>query len=328
MRTALFGLIWITACYSPRVQPDVPCSVDGHQCPTGQACIAGICAYPQDLGIDASYPDAPPGTVDTDKDGVPDAMDNCPTVANPDQLDEDGDKVGDACDACPHIANAPATDSDSDGLPDACDPNPTGTTRDSRWLFEGFHAGLPTQWTGSTHWAPGGDNDTVRVTAPGGSNDMSEFVTLPLTSPGRTSFDNFELTVAFTIEATTGNAGPEIGFDLYDANAMRDAYCTLYLDSSNGSHHLGTYEIKSGGGTSTDQSKTFSWQTGVQYTLTMQRRGSTGNTVTCTVAGPGGQPTLTSSMASQVVPRTGGDSFLWAFGITARVDWVFVAGTP
>jgi hypothetical protein len=37
---------------------------------------------------------------------------------------------------------------------------------------------------------------------------------------------------------------------------------------------------------------------------------------------------LTSTMNATAVPRTGGDSFLWAYGITAKVDWVYVAGTP
>ena len=37
---------------------------------------------------------------DGDGDGIPDSLDNCPTVSNPDQDDSDHDRAGDACDAC------------------------------------------------------------------------------------------------------------------------------------------------------------------------------------------------------------------------------------
>ena len=42
---------------------------------------------------------------DSDHDGIDDALDNCPFVANPDQADDDGDGVGNVCDNCAGIAN-------------------------------------------------------------------------------------------------------------------------------------------------------------------------------------------------------------------------------
>jgi hypothetical protein len=63
--------------------------------------------------------------VDSDRDGIPDASDNCPTVPNPGQEDGDGDGVGNVCDNCPTIANANQADSDHDGVGDACDNCPS-----------------------------------------------------------------------------------------------------------------------------------------------------------------------------------------------------------
>jgi len=63
------------------------------------------------------------GPGDFDRDGVANAVDNCPEVANPEQLDADGDGVGNACDTCIYVANADAQDADADGdgMGDACD---------------------------------------------------------------------------------------------------------------------------------------------------------------------------------------------------------------
>jgi hypothetical protein len=87
------------------------------------------------IGLSTSTP------VDTDKDGVADASDNCPTVANPDQKDYNSNGKGDACDPppppdtdkdgvidskdnCPLVANADQKDYNSNGKGDACDPPP------------------------------------------------------------------------------------------------------------------------------------------------------------------------------------------------------------
>ena len=52
---------------------------------------------------------------DRDNDGISDAVDNCPTVANANQLNADGDTQGNACDA----------DDDNDGVLDVSDAFPT-----------------------------------------------------------------------------------------------------------------------------------------------------------------------------------------------------------
>jgi parallel beta-helix repeat protein len=58
---------------------------------------------------------------DDDNDGLTDAADNCPRVANVGQADGDGDGDGDACDNCPAIANPGQENADGDALGDACD---------------------------------------------------------------------------------------------------------------------------------------------------------------------------------------------------------------
>ena len=92
--------------------------------------------------MDEGYPDSDgdgiANCVDDDDDGdtVPDALDNCPTAANPGQENTDGDKLGDECDPdddddgladatdnCPTVKNANQTNTDGDNLGDACDPD-------------------------------------------------------------------------------------------------------------------------------------------------------------------------------------------------------------
>jgi len=63
---------------------------------------------------------------DTDRDGVPNAYDNCNLRANPRQEDADGDGVGDVCDNCRNTPNPRQEDLDLDGVGDICDADIDG----------------------------------------------------------------------------------------------------------------------------------------------------------------------------------------------------------
>jgi HYR domain/SdrD B-like domain/PA14 domain/Thrombospondin type 3 repeat len=72
---------------------------------------------------------ANPDQSDADSDGKGDACDNCPSTPNPSQRDDDGDGIGNSCDICPQAYNPDQADGDGDGVGDACDncpldPNP------------------------------------------------------------------------------------------------------------------------------------------------------------------------------------------------------------
>ena len=80
-------------------------------------------------------------SADTDDDGILNANDNCPTVANADQSDADGDGVGDVCDTCINTPNGESVngngcsqsqlDDDNDDVMnnvDTCPNTPTGET--------------------------------------------------------------------------------------------------------------------------------------------------------------------------------------------------------
>lgn len=63
--------------------------------------------------------------IDSDRDGIPNASDNCLGVHNADQADFDRDGLGDACDNCPGAPNVDQADADGDGAGDVCDNCPS-----------------------------------------------------------------------------------------------------------------------------------------------------------------------------------------------------------
>jgi len=91
---------------------------EGGGCGCGCGCSVWVAMT--DQGKTLSYTD------DTDGDGIPDALDNCPFTPNPDQLDTDGDGIGDACDNCAFIANPNQSDINGNGVGDVCDPDQDG----------------------------------------------------------------------------------------------------------------------------------------------------------------------------------------------------------
>jgi hypothetical protein len=92
---------------------------------------------------------------DTDGDGVPDNVDNCPLKSNPDQADMNHNRIGDACDP----------DIDGDGVPNDKDAFPT----DPKEWKDSDHDGVgdnsdafpydPKEWKDSDHDGKGDNSD-------------------------------------------------------------------------------------------------------------------------------------------------------------------------
>jgi len=130
MRWALIAMLAGCSFSTPLTQP-------ADDMPPIDAPIEGV---PIDMAIDGSP------NLDTDGDGINDAVDKCPMTPSANQHDEDADDVGDICDLCPQLATATA-DGDNDGVGDACDPHPT-TGGDTLVRFEPFTGTtLPAGWT-------------------------------------------------------------------------------------------------------------------------------------------------------------------------------------
>lgn len=281
--------------------------------------MSGYCEIPgaANMPPDGS-PDAPPGTVDTDRDGIPDDHDNCPMVPNTDQANEDGDAFGDACDPCPQISGTGA-DSDGDKIGDACDPNPAAA--DTVWLFNGFSTGLPA-WSRSDHWVSGTGNlaGNVIATAGNGNND-GEFLVAPFNTAAAP--DNFSIAMSVTVTLNgTASGDHSAGIEIWDSSAMKGVDCALDQDPSQNENPL-VYLADDFKNLNT--SMPVAWTPGTQYLVTLSRHAKV---YTCTVTGPGIAQPITVSGNSNVVPRDGNAIDIWAYGTIAQYGSVFIAGRP
>lgn len=171
-------------------------------------------------------------STDSDGDGVPDAVDNCPHDQNPNQHDEDGDGLGDACDLCPGATEPTNADADGDGVGDGCDPS----SAPDEYLFDTFHPQLNLAWAAYGTWAIGADADSyvqsstaayadAILTGPPAVDTGSIDARFHLPVPAASTFDA-------GIEFRISQADPAQGIQGYVAALSRTASGTVFTVSA------------------------------------------------------------------------------------------------
>jgi hypothetical protein len=220
-----WALVGVAACYSPNAKTGAPCVLDQPACPGDQVCMmtagGAQCEppgfVPVDGAIDGPVDSSLDASNDRDGDGVPNASDNCPDVANPDQADEDRDGLGDVCDPCP--PSAVNTDDDGDGVGNLCDPHPS-VAGDRIVMFEGFHSTIPSTWSLDGTWTIDSD-DLVTVQASGGTAN----ILFP-------SFDKHETVAAGVVITALQGTGYREAAVTDDASSSFSIQCSALVTSA------------------------------------------------------------------------------------------------
>jgi hypothetical protein len=220
----------VAGCFAPTAPAGAPCSAANTACPGDQVCTATpagfTCLPPGALAIDANPAiDSVDADPDGDHDGIANALDNCPAIANADQANDDGDRFGDACDPCPPIADPdPIVDPDSDGVSGACDPFPA-TPGDAIRVFESFTApALPAGWaTIGSGWTFAGGSAVIDS----GSDDLNY---LTIAQPAAT---RQAVITQLTVDELVGGNERAIGpVQLFQASPTRSIACELLRDGN------------------------------------------------------------------------------------------------
>jgi Thrombospondin type 3 repeat len=253
-------------------------------------------------GGDATGDDDAPAN-DADGDGIANAVDNCPDVANPDQADEDGDALGDACDPCPPFAAT--ADADADGIPDACDPYPNAPG-DAIVLFDGFDA-TPTAALVEGTWTF--SNGTARVTS---SLNALAAVTWPQTGAKLTVMAHA------TIDEMFGNlvarpVGVAQNVRLGTADAIM---CVFGIDPSNSQ----VFALADNKTTAALDNEPATAGVGADTTFSFRQ---TGTSYACD--GSGAATTLSATSNLSVTPNQVG---VFTRSASATFDWVMIVESP
>ena len=128
--------------------------------------------------------------------------------------DEDGDGIDDACDVCPHIANPDQADRDGDGVGDVCDPHPDDPI-DRIAFFDPFTTMLP-QWTFMGNGTYSGDAIIVQ------GGDWSASLAYATTD------DLYA--IGGKVTATGSDATQQVSLQIA-GGASGSYYCELYVDA-------------------------------------------------------------------------------------------------
>jgi hypothetical protein len=325
MRWLFAGVLVAVGCYSPHEVPGSPCSLAAPACPGDQVCVASgsgaTCQPPGTQGIDARIDDAPAVDAapdanpnDLDGDGVMNAVDNCPNVANPDQHDEDMDMLGDVCDPCPPSSDN--TDDDNDGVANDCDPNPS-VPGDHMVLFEGFQHGVPADWTavGGT-WTMSADDIVINAGT-----------AIPGPALYHAAFGPHEsVVIGAKLSNPTGTdyRGLAVFDDASSASGVAIACSALITSSTDSQPNAPVNELLRTPDDTVLDRQAFAWIGGQNLVIALQRVDMgygcfTYNTASdVSATGGGSDATITAS------PQIG----FGAFGGFARVHWAYVVLSP
>ena len=292
----------------PRCEPNGFCSFADPNCPSMRS-YGGLSGELSGQCLEGDpTPDAMPdgAPADVDGDGVPDATDNCPEVANADQGNEDGDALGDACDPCP--PDADNTDADGDGVGDACDPNPA-VPGDAIAVFEGFHAGVPASWDQRGTWSPIDDDVIVDVNGP-----TTAWITAPVTGTHNT------VTTSVTVVETASLGSIGLA-DNHRPTTTSSVTCSLF-DTPSGPNQIA---LREDGDPESGSAMPFEMMVNETYRLSMTRNGTNGTNYTCRGQRANNSRTLADSFSLTNEPHHAG---VFVSNASARVRWVMIVTSP
>jgi hypothetical protein len=260
-----------------------------------------------DAAVAVDAPESIDAPVDRDHDGILDAVDNCPDVANASQVDEDSDGLGDVCDPCPPFADN--QDTDGDGLGDLCDPHPA-SAGDQLIAFEGFTDALSGPWTVMGTFTMAGGEGVLSA-----ADASTSLLTWPSPDGARV-----EIRAAFAIDSITAtglNLGAVSLIDRMQPNTDKSVTCQLAGLAGGSQELLRIFDTAS---STNVASASYPFAPGDAKEL---RLGRDGTSYTCNVATPSSSVSGTDTFAP-ASPRIG----LRVRGAVARWRWVMLVTSP